>query len=63
MKKSMIRIGSILKHEYLRCITVGCIILFAILPLLTLAFHVTGEDWTHLAKNKSFWQSITNSLI
>ena len=63
MKKSIIRIGSILKHEYLRCITVGCIILFAILPLLTLAFHVTGEDWTHLAKNKSFWQSITNSLI
>ena len=63
MKKGIIRLGSILRHEYLRVLAIGCIILFAILPLLTLAFHVTENDWTKLASNKSFWQSIINSLF
>lgn len=63
MKKKLFQAGSVLKHEYLRAISIGCIILFAILPLLTLAFHVTGKDWAHIAGNKNFWQSVTNSLI
>lgn len=63
MKKKFFQAGSILKHEYLRVISIGCIILFAILPLLTLAFHVTGKDWAHIAGNKNFWQSVTNSLF
>ena len=63
MKKKIFRIGSVLRHEYLRFLAVGCIILFAILPLLTLAFHVTPKDWAKLSNNKSFWQSIFNSLI
>jgi len=63
MKKQLKRLSGLFKHEYLRVIAIGCIILFAILPLLTLAFHVTAKDWAHIAKDKSFWKSISNSLI
>ena len=63
MNRRLRSFGGLIRHEYLRFIAIGCIILFAILPLLTLAFHVTGKDWADIAKNKSFWQSITNSLI
>ena len=63
MKKRLFHAGRAVRHEWLRMIAIGCIILFAILPLVTLAFHVTGKDWEHIAKNKGFWQSVTNSLI
>ena len=63
MKKKLFRVGNILQHEYLRVLAIGCIVLFAILPLLTLAFHVTGDDWTRIAKDKNFWKSVENSLI
>ena len=63
MKDKMIRAGRIVKHEYLRLISVACILLFAILPLLTLAFHVTGNDWQYILKDGSFWSAIKNSLI
>lgn len=57
------KMGGIFKHEYIRVIAIGCIVLFAILPLLTLAFHVTGDDWARIAKDKNFWRSVENSLI
>lgn len=63
MKTQVIRAGRIVKHEYLRLISIGCILLFAILPLLTLAFHVTGKDWAYIVNDKSFWDAIKNSLI
>ena len=61
--KKINRAGRVLQHEYLRVFAAGCIILFAILPLGTLAFHVNGEDLAYLAGNKSFRQSVGNSLI
>ena len=61
--KKINRVGRVLRHEYLRVFAAGCIILFAILPLGTLAFHVSGEDLAYLAGNKSFRQSVGNSLI
>lgn len=63
MKKKLFRLGGVLRHESLRGFSIACILLFAILPLLTLAFHITGNDWEKIAGNKSFWQSVTNSLI
>ncbi len=63
MKKQFIRSGRIVKHEYLRLLSIGCILLFAILPLLTLAFHVTGKDWAFIIKDKSFRAAIKNSII
>lgn len=63
MKKHLFRAGRIIRHEYLRLISVGCILLFAILPLITLAFNVNGNDWEYILKDKSFWESIKNSLI
>ena len=63
MKTQIFRAGRIVKHEYLRLISIGCILLFAILPLLTLAFHVTGKDWAYIVNDNSFWDAIKNSLI
>ena len=47
----------------MRLISIGCILLFAILPLLTLAFHITGADWQYILKDSSFREAVTNSLI
>ena len=48
MRERVIKLGKGLKHEYLRVIAIGCILLFAILPLITLTFHVSGKDWQHI---------------
>lgn len=63
MKKHLFRSGRIIRHEYLRLISVGCILLFAILPLITLAFNVDADDWQYILNDKSFWEAIKNSLI
>lgn len=63
MKERITGLGRSLRHEYLRAIAVGCILLFAVLPLITLAFNVTGKDWAFIAKDRKFWEAIKNSLI
>ena len=63
MKNQILRIGKIVKHEYLRLISIGCILLFAVLPLLMLAFQISGKDWAFIAKDRNFQQAIRNSLI
>ena len=62
MKALTIRLGGILRREHLRLISVGCILLFALLPLLTLAFHVTGEDWRYIASDAGFREAVRGSL-
>ena len=52
-----------IRHEGLRLVSVGCILLFAILPLLTLAFHITGNDWAYILRDSSFGESVKNSLL
>ena len=52
-----------IRHEGLRVIAVGCILLFAILPMLTLAFHMTGADWQYILQDSSFGESVLNSLL
>lgn len=63
MKKGITIFGRYVKHEYLRIISIACIFVFAILPLLTLAFHVSSEDWQFIIKDRSFWDAIKNSLL
>ena len=63
MRMTFARAAKTVKHEYLRLISICCILLFAILPLITLAFHVTSKDWTYIANDRSFWKAIKNSLI
>jgi len=63
MKELIRRMARGIRHEYLRFIAVGCILLFALLPLLTLAFNVTGKDWAQVTGNKGFRQSVANSLM
>ncbi len=52
-----------LRHETLRVISIGCIILFAIMPLVMLAFHIGSEDIGFIFSDGSFWDSAGNSLV
>jgi len=52
-----------LRHETLRVISIGCIILFAIMPLVMLAFHIGSEDIGFIFSDRSFWDSVGNSLV
>ncbi len=63
MRTQMFRTGRGIRREALRFISAGCILVFAVLPLLTLAFHVSAKDWAFIAKDKKFWEAIHNSLI
>ena len=63
MKESVIKFNGGLRHEYLRLISIVCILIFAILPLISLAFHVSGEDWQYILSDNSFWNAIKNSLV
>ena len=63
MKTRILRTGRLVRHESLRVLAVCCILLFAILPLCTLAFNVTGKDWTFILKDRKFSEAIRNSLI
>ena len=62
MNTQIVRIGKGIRHEYLRVLSIGCILLFAIFPLLSLAFHVSGADWQFLMKDKNFRDAVKNSL-
>lgn len=62
MNTQIARLGKGIRHEYLRVLSIGCILLFAIFPLLSLAFHVSGADWQFLIKDKNFWDAVKNSL-
>ena len=63
MKDGLRKAGRFLRHETLRLISIGCIILFAILPLLTLAFHVSAKDWQYIFSDGSFKDAVRNSLL
>ena len=63
MRGNALNVGKIIKHEYLRVISICCIIMFAILPLVTLAFNVEGADWQFILSDNTFWEAIRNSLI
>ena len=63
MRGNALNVGKIIKHEYLRVILICCIIMFAILPLITLAFNVEGADWQFILSDTTFWDAIKNSLI
>ena len=52
-----------IRHEWLRLVSVGCILLFAVFPLLTLAFHISGADWEYILRDSSFGESVRNSLL
>ena len=63
MKNRLIRAGGFFRHEILRVTAFGGIVVFAILPLLTLAFHITGKDLDFIFRDPVFWEAVKNSLI
>ena len=63
MKHLILRAGRAFRHESLRLISVGCIFLFAVLPLFTLAFQISGKDWAFIARDRNFRQAVVNSLL
>ncbi len=59
----LLRAGRLFRREWLRAISLGCIAVFAILPLVTLAFHVTGQDLRFALGDRSFREAVRNSLL
>ena len=52
----------LIRHESLRFIAIVCIFVFALLPLISLAFHISSEDLSFVFQDKSFSKAILNSL-
>ena len=52
-----------IRNEYLRLISIISIILFAIMPIFTLIFHVKPDDWTFVLSDSSFREAVSNSLL
>ena len=63
MKKQFLPFNRLFRHEALRFLAVISILLFAIMPLLTLAFHVTGNDLQYILKDPGFRDAVRNSLF
>lgn len=63
MKNLITRMGRGFRHEALRMTAIGCILVFAVLPLATLAFQISGKDWAFIAKDRNLHQAVQNSLI
>lgn len=63
MKNNTFLTDNFIQREYLRLISVGGVLLFAIFPLLSLFFHITITDWQFILKDVSFWDSVKNSVI
>ena len=63
MKERLSKAARLIRHETLRTVSVGCILVFAILPLLTLAFHVSPKDWQYIVSDGSFRDAVGNSLL
>lgn len=63
MKNKALQFYRGFQNEYLRVLSIGGILLFALLPLMTLAFNVTGKDWQYILSDSNFWEAIRNSLI
>lgn len=63
MKRIVNKICSFSKHEYLRCIALIFIFLFALMPLFTLMFNIKGNDFSYVFKDNNFWKSVGNSFL
>ena len=59
LKKSI----NLLKHEYLRVFSIVLIFIFALLPLISIAFNIKGVDLKYVFTDSNFYQSILNSVI
>ena len=63
MKNNLERAGKCFRHEALRTAAFAAITVFAILPLITLAFHMTGKDWEFITQDPVFREAVVNSLV
>lgn len=52
-----------IRHEYLRLVAIVSIILFAFLPLLSLAFNISAGDLEFVFSDANFYNSLRNTLI
>lgn len=52
-----------LKREYLRGFTIVLIFVFALLPLITIAFNINFEDLKYVLNDNVFYQALLNSLM
>lgn len=63
MQKALEKPIKFLKHEYLRVFSIVLIFIFALLPLISIAFNIKGVDLKYVFSDSNFYQSILNSLL
>ena len=63
MKNKTLRLARIFKHEYLRIIGLLFIFLFALMPLISLVFNISGKDLSYVFADQNFWSSFGNSAL
>ena len=62
MREFIQKTGRKAKREYLRVIAIACILAFALLPLITLAFNISADDLSYELHDGNFKTAILNSL-
>lgn len=50
-------------NEWLRVLSIGCIFIFALLPLLSLAFHINADDLQFVLQDSVFQDAVRNSIL
>ena len=63
MTKKVPDLRFFLKHEYLRIIGLVLIFLFALIPLISLVFNISGNDLSYVFKDDNFWSSVGHSAM
>jgi len=63
MTTKKIRFAGFVKHEYLRFIALACIFLFALMPLISLVFNISGNDLSYVFSDDNFKLSLGNSAL
>ena len=65
MKAQIMRLGRTVRHEYLRLISVACIFIFAVLPLMPgiPAMKVTAGQWIRFCDNNKKTSRLAARLL
>ncbi len=63
VKPTLARVGRWLKSEGARPYCLLAVFVFALLPLLSLVFHITGADLSFVLHDPNFFKAVKNSLL
>lgn len=63
MSRGTVKAVRLIRHEAVRALSIVCLLLFAVLPMLSLAFHITAEDIRFVLSDDSFRQAVSDSVL